>query len=146
MLKIISNSNLATFCDTFGTLLKSGISIDEALEVVKSTLGNYYYKKSLRHISIHASQGNKLSDSFNEWSHLYPHIMTSMIMVGERSGKLEETLFYLSEYFEGEVETATKRLTTAIEPILLIFIGLSVGILALSIITPIYKITGNISR
>ena len=69
-----------------------------------------------------------------------------MIKVGEESGKLEEVLFYLADFYETEVDNSTKTLSTAIEPILLIFIGLVVGFLALSIITPIYDITGNISR
>jgi len=69
-----------------------------------------------------------------------------MIGVGEESGKFEETLFYLSDFYENAVDASTKRLSTAIEPILLVSIGLVVGFLALSIITPIYDITGNVKR
>ncbi len=69
-----------------------------------------------------------------------------MVHVGEESGKLDETLLYLAAFYEEEVDSATKTLTTALEPMLLIGIGLVVGTLALSIITPIYEITGNIRR
>jgi type II secretory pathway component PulF len=69
-----------------------------------------------------------------------------MILVGEESGKLEDALIYLANYYEVEVDNSTKSLSTAIEPVLLLLIGLVVGFLALSIITPIYNITGNIHR
>jgi len=69
-----------------------------------------------------------------------------MIKVGEESGKFEETLFYLANFYENEIDNSTKTLSTVIEPILLIVIGLIVGFLALSIITPIYDITGGIKK
>ena len=69
-----------------------------------------------------------------------------MVKVGEESGKFEETLFYLAQFYETEVDAATKTLSTAIEPLLLLFIGVLVGGLALSIITPIYEITGNLHK
>ncbi len=67
-----------------------------------------------------------------------------MIEVGEESGNFEEILFYLSDFYEAEVDTATKALSAAIEPLLLVFIGSVVGFLAISIITPIYSITSGI--
>ena len=73
-------------------------------------------------------------------------MVVKMVAVGEQSGRLSETLAYLAGFYENEVDTATKNLTVAIEPILLLAIGLVVGFLALSIITPIYNITGNIGR
>jgi len=69
-----------------------------------------------------------------------------MIKVGEESGRLDETLIYLADFYEEEVDNATKTLAIAIEPILLITIGSAVGFLALAIITPIYNITGNVSQ
>ena len=73
-------------------------------------------------------------------------MLVKMIKVGEESGRFEETLFYLADYYELEVDAATKSLSTAIEPFLLVVIGLVVGFLALSIITPIYDITSGIRR
>jgi type II secretory pathway component PulF len=73
-------------------------------------------------------------------------MLIRMIMVGEKSGKLEDSLFYLASYYELEVESRTKSLSTIIEPILLLFVGVVVAFLALSIITPIYSITSNIRR
>jgi type IV pilus assembly protein PilC len=68
-----------------------------------------------------------------------------MIGVGERSGRLDESLTYLADYFEKEVYNTTKNLTTVLEPLLLIFVGLVVGFIAVSVITPIYEITSKFS-
>jgi len=141
---IVIKTNLARFCRILGSLLKSGISIDEATDIANKALSNYYYKKALTKISRHVSQGGKLSEGLEEFADLFPRITTRMIKVGEKSGNLDETLFYLADSYEAEVDNSTKSLATLIEPILLLIIGLTVAFLALSIITPIYQITGNI--
>ncbi len=143
---IASGSNLARFSRTLAMLLKSGVNIDEALEITKDMTTNYYYRKALKKISGNIRKGMRLSDSLGEFDFLFPPILVNMIRVGEESGNFEETLFYLADFYETEVDNATKSLSTAIEPILLIIIGAVVGFLALSIITPIYDVTGNVSR
>ncbi|KKQ27671.1 MAG: FimO [Candidatus Magasanikbacteria bacterium GW2011_GWC2_37_14] len=140
------NTNLARFSRTLGTLLKSGLNIDEALEITSQTVSNYYYQKAFREIGERVSKGSRLAASLDDYKKLFPKMVTRMVMVGEQSGNLEGTLIYLAEFYEVEVDNATKNLSTAIEPILLLLIGLVVGFLALSIITPIYNITGNIHR
>ena len=143
---IVYKSNLVTFSKTLGLLLRSGLNIDEALDITKETLGNYYYRRSLINVSKRVDKGFVLSDNLRDYWHLYPTVVVEMVRVGEESGNLEETLLYLADFYEVEVDSATKSLSTAIEPILLILIGFVVGFLALSIITPIYNITGNIRR
>ncbi len=143
---ITRNTILARFSRTLGMLLKSGVNIDEALEITKSTIGNYYYERALDRVSQNVQKGTKLSDNLAQFEGLFPVMLTRMIKVGEESGKFEETLFYLANFYEVEVDTATKTLSTAIEPMLLIFIGLVVGFLALSIITPIYDVTSGIKK
>ena len=143
---IIKSSNLERFSRTLGMLLKSGVNIDEALDITKTTMGNYYYEKALGKISRNVRVGTKLSENLRQSTNLFPLLVTRMVQVGEESGKFEDTLFYLADFYEAEVDNATKSLSTAIEPILLIIIGLIVGFLALSIITPIYNVTGNIQR
>lgn len=147
ILKEISRgSNLTRFNLTLGTLLKSGLNIDEALKITQATLGNYYYRKALQNASQRVQHGSTVSENLQVHSHLFPKLVTSMIRVGEKSGRLDETLLYLSDFYETEVDASTKNLTTAIEPVLLIVIGVVVATLALAIITPIYEITGNIRR
>jgi len=144
--KISYNTNLARFCRTLGTLLKSGLNIDEALEISHTTLGNFYYQRAVKNISARIGKGTKLSNNLKHYPDLFPTMVIRMVRVGEESGKLEDTLLYLAHFYEVEVDNSTKSLSTVIEPILLIVIGLVVGFLALSIITPIYQITGNVRR
>mgnify|MGYP002725677772 CR=1 FL=1 len=140
------NSNLVRFCRTLGMLLKSGLTINEALEITSETAANYHYKKALRQVSSSIGKGAKLSTNLKRYEKLFPIMAINMIRVGEESGNLEETLLYLASFYETEVDNATKSLSTIIEPALLIMIGLVVGFLAISIITPIYNITSGIKR
>lgn len=144
--KLTRYTNQARFCRTLGTLLQSGLNIDEALEIAGSTVNNYYYRGALKHAAQSISKGGSLSAALSQHQNLFPILVTRMVGVGEQSGNTSETLLFLAHFYEVEVETSTKSLATAIEPVLLIIIGLGVGFLALSIITPIYEITGNIRR
>lgn len=144
--KIIRDVNLTRFCRTLGMLLQSGLNIDEAVKVTGESLDNYYYRRSIQHIYESIGTGTTMAENLTIYKELYPVMVVRMIMVGERSGKLEETLFYLASFYEKEVDSETKSLSASIEPILLIIIGLVVGFLALSIITPIYSITSGMKN
>src|SRR3989338_3865617 len=143
---ITQAANLARFSRTLGMLLKSGLRIDEALEIIKQTLENVYYKAAMHELGVRVTKGSALYEILNQYPVLFPMVLVHMVRVGEESGKLEDTLLYLGDYYESEVDGATKALSTVIEPALLIFIGLAVGFLALSIITPIYNITGGVRK
>jgi type IV pilus assembly protein PilC len=127
-------------------LLKSGIHIDEALDIAKATVGNLEYQIALDTASRRVAKGVKLAETLRDHDVLFPVTVVRMIEIGEASGNLEEALFYLADFYDAEVDTATKTLATAIEPILLLGIGAVVGFLAISIITPIYSITGSVQR
>lgn len=144
--RVSKNKNISIFCSTLGTLLKSGLNIDEALNIVAKTSDNYYYRRCISKISERATHGEKLSVALADFKSLFSGLAVSMMKVGERSGRLEETLFYLAAYYEEEVDTSVKKISAAIEPILLIFIGLAVGGLAMSIIGPIYQLTGGMKK
>ncbi|MBU1164647.1 type II secretion system F family protein [Patescibacteria group bacterium] len=146
--KIIIEYNLSIICRTFAILLKSGITVDSSLIIITDTLKNQVYKKKL-HISVKGIQtGKHFSDVLTSFkqskrSPIFPLLAIKMINVGERSGQLEESLNYLAEYYEEEVNDTTKNLTTILEPLLLLFVGLLVGFVAISVITPIYQVTGR---
>jgi type II secretory pathway component PulF len=144
--KLSRYKNLSQFCRTLGTLLRSGLSLDEALQITENTVSNYYYKKSIAEVGRRISRGGTLSENLTEYSEYFPRLTIGMIRVGEKSGSLEEEFFNLANIYETEVDNTAKTLSTAVEPILLIIIGVIVGGLALSIITPIYKITGSVYR
>lgn len=144
--RLVANLNLARLASTLGLLLKSGVNIDEALAIAERTLGNFYYRRALRRVGAAVGRGLKLSDRLEQFPTLFPLLFTRLTRVGEISGRFEETFFYLADFYDDEVATSAKALSTALEPILLLLIGLVVAGLALSIITPIYEITGNIRR
>ncbi|MBU0661182.1 type II secretion system F family protein [Patescibacteria group bacterium] len=143
---ISHNVNLARFSRTLSTLLRSGLNVDEALAVTRQSLGNYYYQHALDKVLHRLEKGSSMAENLGLYPRLFPSMVTRMVLVGEESGNLEDTLNYLAEFYEVEVDNATKSLATAIEPILLLGIGMIVAFLAISIITPIYNITGSIKR
>jgi len=144
--QIVLNNNLARFARTLGLLLKSGLNIDEALEITRKTLPNFHYRRVAGQILSEVGRGVKLSDNLERFPHLFPPLFARVVRVGEGSGKFEESFNYLADYYGGEADRAAKNISTALEPLLLIGIGLVVAGLALSIITPIYELTGNVRR
>ncbi len=144
--KIIKFKNLSQFSSMLSLLIKSGISFNKSLGICSRTSKNYYYQNILNDARRKIVQGEKLSDHLLDYPRYFPEIAVSMIRVGEKSGTLEEELFNISEVYEKEADNMIKVLSATIEPILLIVIGLFVGLLAVSVISPIYKITGNIYR
>jgi len=135
---------LALFSQLMGTLLKSGIAIDEALGIAYIGTSNLYYKKVLREIIDRVNKGISLVGTMSNYNELYPTNSLSILAVGENSGTLEESFFKISDYWTKEIIDRTKLLPTIIEPVLLVLIALAVGLIAASIIMPIYKLTGNL--
>jgi type IV pilus assembly protein PilC len=144
--RIAHDFNLATFARTMATLLKAGIAIGEAFETTANTLRNVRFKKALMRVKGSTETGSPASSALGEYPWLFPTIATHMISVGERTGKLEETFDYLAEFYEDEVDSMTKNLSTILEPVLLIVIGITVAFLAIAIIAPIYNFVGSIER
>lgn len=137
---------MASFTRTLGILLSSGVSIVEAVRITAATSGNLAYKDSLQLLAESMTRGEKVANYFESDPALYPALISQMTGVGESTGKLSETLMYLADIYEQEVDELTKNLSTAIEPMLMVFMGLLVGFIAMSIITPIYSLTQNLSR
>lgn len=145
---MIINYNLVMMNRTLNILLTSGLTIDQAIKITIDTTGNRVYKKKIEQILPQIQKGKTLSSILSGFKQskrhpLFPLLVIKMISVGERSGRLDESFGYLSSYFAKEVDHATKNLTTVIEPILLISVGLAVGFIAISVISPIYQITGQ---
>jgi type IV pilus assembly protein PilC len=140
------NFNLATFSRTMATLLRSGISIGEAFQICAETIRNVSYKRALIKVRETIETGAPASTVLEEFPRLFPATVTSMISVGEHTGKLEETLGYLSEFYEDEVDSTTKNLSTIMEPVLLLLIGLAVAFLAIAVIMPVYNMINSIDQ
>lgn len=138
---ISRNINLALFSRTLGTLIKSGVPIVRSLDIAVVTLKNLTYQKYLKEVVLKVQQGQQMATYFKSHSKLFPATFSQMVGAGEKTGKLEDSLLYLAEFYEKEVDNASKNLATSLEPILLIIIGLVVTFVALSIIMPIYQLT-----
>ncbi len=142
--KMAQYYNLANTCRTLGLLLKSGIGVGSALLIAAETTENLVYKKELGRIAKAADRGEELSLYLEKNPELFPTVLSQMIAVGEKTGNLSETLMYLSELYEYEVDDFSKNLSTMVEPALMIVMGILVGFIAISIITPIYGLTQNL--
>lgn len=142
--KIIINYTLAQFSRTLGLLLQSGIPVGSSLVITSGTLKNETYSKACDSLVDEVNKGVSLTKCLGQNQHIFPSIMVSMVSVGEMTGRLGDTLVYLSEMYEEEVEVFTKTLSTSIEPFLMLFMGCVVGFVALSIITPIYEVTQHL--
>ena len=138
---IVIKINLARFARNLGSLVESGEAILKSFNVVSKTLGNIYYRESIKEISCKIEKGFAIHETLSEYPKLYPPLITQMIEVGEETGTLSETLNHLAEFYEGEVDQITKNLSSIIEPILLIIIGIAVALFAISVIQPMYSLS-----
>lgn len=142
---LIAYAQVARFSRNFGTLIKSGVPVSKSLEITADTLSNLKFKGDLMEVSKSLTKGKNIGETLSKKKYSeYPAIVSKMVSVGEQAGKLDETLLYLGDFYEDEIDDISKNLSTVIEPILLITIGLVVGFVALAIISPIYELTGSI--
>lgn len=135
--------SIARFCRTFGTLISSGVPMMRSLEIVGETLNNMVLTEAIDETRACIREGQKLSEPLAA-SGLFPSMVTHMIDVGEESGRLSEMLVKVGDFYDGEVETTIKGLTSMIEPMLIIFLGVVVGFIAISVMTPIFKLVNSV--
>ncbi len=141
--KIVSKINMARFSRTLSSMIASGVSIVKALDIISGTLGNTYYKNSIKNACKEVQKGVALSEIIKKYDKLYYPLMMHMIEVGEETGTLQETLKQVSEFYEDDVEQITSNLSSIIEPVLMLVIGGAVGFFAISMIQPMYSIMGT---
>lgn len=129
---------------TLSALIGAGVDIVEALTISKRVVTNSLHAEVLERAAKDVQQGAPLSMIFKKETDLYPPLVSAMMEVGEETGKLAEMLRRAAIFYEDDVDTATKNLSTIVEPILMIFIGAAVGFFALAIMQPMYSIGQNI--
>lgn len=133
---------LVEFTRTLAMLLGAGIHILDALKILKGSLNNVLFRNAIEDISKRVEKGFQLADTFASHKE-FPPIVSQMLKVGEETGKIDDTLLKLSKYFQTETEQMVKGLTTAMEPIIMVILGVGIGFIVISVITPIYNLTAQ---
>lgn len=141
---LIINVNMVNFTRVLGLLLKSGVKIVEALDITANTFGNLVFRQLLLDAEEEMKRGGQLGVYLAQRKRFFPPLVSGMVRIGETTGNLEDNLEYLSGYYDEEVDSKLHSLTSLIEPLMLLLMGLLVGFVALSIITPIYSISQGI--
>jgi type IV pilus assembly protein PilC len=133
---------LTEFSRTISVLLGAGIPILDALNIVANTLGSRVYGAGIKQAAVFVEKGVSLAEAITRLE-IFPPILSQMISVGEETGKLDSVLNKLSVFYESESEIKIKALTTAIEPLIMILMGIGVGFLVIAVIMPIYNLTSQ---
>ncbi len=141
--KLAEEVALTEITRTLGLLIGSGSLVVEALRQVSAVSGNVLYRDAMFEVSKRVEKGVTIGSSMTPYS-IFPPMLIQMIKIGEQTGKLDETLMRVSEYFQREVDQKIKNLTAALEPLIMLVLGVGVAFLIVSIITPIYNLTNAI--
>jgi len=135
---------VARFTRTLGTLISSGVPILEGLDITARTSGNAVIEKALSRVRKSLEEGKSLTEPLKE-SEVFPGMVTQMIAVGEQTGAMDAMLQKIADFYEEEVDAAVKDLLTAIEPIMIVFLGLVVGGVVISMYLPLFSLIGQLS-
>ncbi len=135
-------ASVAKFARTLGTLIKSGVPIMDALETVAKTSGNLVIEKAVFNARDSVREGKTLTQPLKE-SKVFPPMVTQMINVGEETGALDTMLNKIADFYEDEVDAAVEGLTSIIEPILIVFLGVTIGFIVVAMFMPMFEI-GNV--
>lgn len=133
------------FVRTFSSLLSSGVTAPQALEITSRTFKSSYYRESLGALSTGIRQGKRLSDIMPQFGNLYPPIVEQMLHVGEETGQLATILKQLGDFFEQEISVTLDNLSKIIEPILMIALGIVVGFIAIATVQLIYSAVQSVT-
>lgn len=135
--------NVARITRTLGSLISSGVGVVEALDIVADATENLLFKEAVIKASEKVKDGNTIADTLKNYK-VFPILVPQMIAVGEETGSLDTILKKVADFYDGEIENITRNLTTLLEPLIMIVIGLMVGYVIVAIITPIYSMTNMI--
>jgi len=140
---ILKNLYIARLAESLATLIKAGISILDAIKITAELVGNRNYQDALLDAEESVRGGGNISDSFSK-SPAIPPLVTSMVAIGERTGKLDYMLNHISKFYRSESENDIQNISQLIEPVLVFILGIGVAILVSSILLPIYNLVGAV--
>jgi type IV pilus assembly protein PilC len=135
---------VARFTRTLGTLISSGVPILEGLDITAKTAGNAVVERALKRVRKSLEEGKSLTEPLKD-SEVFPGMVTQMIAVGEQTGAMDAMLQKIADFYEEEVDAAVKDLLTALEPVMIVFLGLVVGGVVISMYLPLFSLIGKLS-
>ena len=135
---------VARFTRTLGTLISSGVPILEGLDITARTSGNAVVERALFQVRKSLEEGKSLTEPLKD-SAVFPGMVTQMIAVGEQTGAMDAMLQKIADFYEDEVDAAVKDLLTALEPIMIVFLGVVVGGVVISMYLPLFTLIGKLS-
>ena len=135
---------VARFTRTLGTLISSGVPILEGLDITARTAGNAVIEKSLMQVRKGLEAGRNLSDPLKE-TNVFPGMVTQMIGVGEQTGAMDAMLQKIADFYEDEVDAAVKDLLAAMEPMMIVVLGVVVGGIVISMYLPLFSLVGQLA-
>jgi len=136
---------VARFTRTLGTLISSGVPILEGLDITARTSGNAVVERALFQVRKALEEGKSLTEPLKE-SAVFPGMVTQMISVGEQTGAMDAMLQKIADFYEDEVDAAVKDLLTALEPVMIVFLGVVVGGVVISMYLPLFSLIGKLSQ
>jgi type IV pilus assembly protein PilC len=135
---------VARFTRTLGTLISSGVPILEGLDITAKTSGNAVVERALQKVRKALEEGKSLTEPLKE-SDVFPGMVTQMIAVGEQTGAMDAMLQKIADFYEEEVDAAVKDLLTALEPVMIVFLGVVVGGVVISMYLPLFSLIGKLA-
>jgi type IV pilus assembly protein PilC len=143
--KLGHNIDFTRFTRSLALLMHAGVPLEDALQLSERVVQNKEIMAVIHQMRHNVVTGNKLSKGLRDYGNLIPPIMTRSIETAESSGTLEKTMQNLAEYFDGQVTESLKAVSSLVEPVLLIVVGIMVGTLMVTIIAPIYNLISQIN-
>lgn len=137
---------MSTLCGIGEMLLNSGKGLPDIVSFWSESSRNMIYQETFTHLGDELKKGVSLTSLLDRHKHLFPVVLNTMVSIGERTGNLAHMMGHCSRIFEQDIDNFLKRFTSLIEPVLMVFMGLVVGSVALSIILPVYEITNHLSK
>lgn len=141
--EIMRNSAIARFARTLGVTFKAGVPLVEALDTVAGATGNVVYEKAVMRIREDVAVGYQLNTAMRQVD-VFPHMVIQMAAIGEEAGALDTMLFKVAEFYEQEVNNAVDALSSLIEPMIMVFIGIVVGGIVVGMYLPIFKLASTV--
>ncbi len=142
---LIKKLVISRFCRTLGELTRAGVTLLDGLETASSTSGNLVVQEAIMSSRERVSRGETLAFSLQQSPNIFSILVVSMVNVGEQTGSIDSMMEKIADFYEQEVDNAVDSITSTIEPLLMVFIGVTVGVLVMAMYLPMFKLISTLS-